>query len=277
MRFFFFIAAALALAGPAAAEPPNPQAALVERFGLLQVDQRCRLLAPGARTALEISAAQARGALLRGGWTHARLEELETTVTSAARNRACADPRTQDAVADAREAHDLWTRTNVMEFPGWSRTWTARRTTGPNGWRLSQTIDARAVFGVRDMSGAQALSLVLADARAGGARLILRDGRRANADALDLTSRIAYGLQAGAPATGAATRTYSSTRREERRTGGATQTVFSFPDAAFQAMLALDPRESVVIELMGARTTERIYVEVGDIAAARRFLTLRAD
>ena len=76
---------------------------------------------------------------------------------------------------------------------------------------------------------------------------------------------------------GAATRTFSSTRREERRTGGAMQTVFTFPDAAFEAMLALDPRESVVIELLGARTTERIYVEVGDIAAARRFLTLRAD
>lgn len=277
MRFFFFTLAALALAGPAAADPPNPQAAFVERQGLLLVDQRCRLLAPGARTTLEISAAQARGTLLRGGWTQARLGELETAITSAASARACADPRTDAAVADAREAHTLWARTSVMEFPGWSRSWTARRATGPNGWRLSQAIDARAVFGVREMNGAQGLSLVLADTRTTGARLILRDRRRAGVEALDLTSRVAYGLQAGAPATGAATRTFSSTRREERRTGGAMQTVFTFPDAAFEAMLALDPRESVVIELLGARTTERMYVEVGDIAAARRFLTLRAD
>jgi hypothetical protein len=42
-------------------------------------------------------------------------------------------------------------------------------------------------------------------------------------------------------------------------------------------MLALDPRESVVIELSRARTTERLYVEVGDVGAARAFLTLRAD
>ena len=55
------------------------------------------------------------------------------------------------------------------------------------------------------------------------------------------------------------------------------QTVFTFPDAAFQAMLALDPREAVVIELTGARTTQRLLVEVGDITAARAFLTLRAD
>ena len=278
MRLIFFAAAAVAvLASPAAADPPSAQTALVERLGLLQLDERCRLLTPGARSAVQAGAIQARGALLRAGWTSARLGELETAVTAAARQRACADPRTQAAVADARTAFDQWARTNVMEFPGWSRAWVARRVTGINGWRLSQTIDARTSFGIRESSGAQALSLVLSETNATGARLILRDRRRTNAEALDLTSRIAYGLEAGAPAASAITRTYPSTRRIERRPGGITQTVFSFPDAAFDAMLALDPRESVVIELLGARTTQRILVEVGDIAAARAFLTLRAD
>lgn len=278
MRLLFFTAAALcALAGLAAADPPSAQAAFVERLGLLQIDDRCRLLAPGPRAALEVSAAQARGSLLRGGWTQARLSELERAVNSAARERACADPRTQTAAADARAAHDQFARANVMEFPGWQRAWVARRTTGINGWRLSQSIDARTNFGVRESGGAQTFALVLSDTNATGARLILRDRRRTSAEALDLTSRIAYGLEAGAPAAGAATRTYPSTRAVERRPGGATQAVFSFPNEAFQAMLALDPRESVVIELLGARTTQRILVEVGDIAAARAFLTLRAD
>lgn len=275
MRLFFF-AAALVLASPAAADPPDAQAALVERVGLLQIDQRCRLLAPGARSALEAGAAQARGALLRGGWTNTRVSQLESAVVNAARERACADPRTQAAVAEARAAYDQWARTSVMEFPGWSRAWVARRTTGINGWRLSQSIDANTTFGVRERNNAQTLSLALARTNAASARLILRDRRRANAAPLDLPTRVAYGLEAGAPAAGAATLTFPGARAVERRTGAAAQTLFTFPDAAFQAMLALDPRESVVIELIGARATQRLYVEVGDVFAARAFLTLRA-
>jgi hypothetical protein len=277
MRFFFLLAATLTLAGPAAADAPDAQSALVERLGLLHIDARCALLTPGARGALEAGAAQARGALLRSGWTPARVTQLEGAVTRAAGERTCTDARTQAAVAEAREAYAHWARTSVMEFPGWSRGWTARRTTGINGWRLSQAINTQATFGVREIAGAQNLSLVVTETSATSARVIVRDTRRANAAALDLPTRIAYGLEAGAPAAGAATRTFPGVRREERRTRLGTQIVFTFPDAAFQAMLALDPRESVVIELIGARTTERVFVEVGDIAAARTFLTLRVD
>lgn len=276
MRILFF-ATALALASPAAAEAPSAQAVLVERLGLIKLDDRCGLLAQGPRAALEAGASQARGALLRAGWSEARLAELDAAITGAARNRACNDPRTQTAAAEAREAYAQWAHTPVMEFEGWRRSWTARRTTGPNRWRLSQTIDSNASFGVREHNSGQALSLVLNQTSASGARLILRDPRRTRPGALDLTARVAYGLEAGAPAPGAATRTFSSARSTEQRQGGAAQTVFTFPGEAFQAMLALDPRESVVIELLGARTTQRLLVEVGDIAAARAFLTLRAD
>ncbi len=276
MRLLFF-AAALALASPAAAEAQSPQAVLVERLGLIKLDDRCRLLAAGPRAALEAGAAQARGALLRAGWTDGRLSELDAAVDGAARSRACTDPRTPAAAAEAREAYAQWAHTPVMEFEGWRRSWTARRATGPNRWRLSQAIDSNASFGVRELSGGQALSLVLNQTNASGARLILRDPRRSRPGALDLTARVAYGLEAGAPPPGAATRSFPSTRSTERRPGGAAQTVFAFTDEAFQAMLALDPRESVVIELLGARTTQRLLVEVGDLAAARAFLTLRAD
>ncbi|MCR6646536.1 MAG: hypothetical protein NVV62_19475 [Terricaulis sp.] len=276
MRLIFF-ATALAFASSAAAEAQSPQAVLVERLGLIKLGDRCRLLSPGPRAALEAGAAQARGALLRAGWNDARLSELDAAVDGAAQNRACTDPRTQAAAADAREAYEQWAHTPVMEFGGWRRNWTARRATGPNRWRLSQTIDANTSFGVRELSGGQALSLVLNQTSATGARLILRDPRRARAGALDLTARVAYGLEAGAPAPGAATRTFPSARSTEQRPGGAAQTVFTFTDEAFQTMLALDPRESVVIELRGARTSERLLVEVGDLAAARAFLMLRAD
>ena len=67
---FAFTATASAFTGPEA------QSAFVERRGFLEVDTRCRLLAAGPRAALEAGALQARGALLRSGWTRARVDEL---------------------------------------------------------------------------------------------------------------------------------------------------------------------------------------------------------
>jgi hypothetical protein len=280
MRFLFVTLLACLTAAPALADPPNAQAALVERLGLLHIDTRCHVLSAGVRHALEAGAGQARGALLRAGWTTSRVGELETAVHEAASQRACSDPRVATSVAEARTSFEHWAQTNYMEFPGWARGWTARRTTGPNGFRLSQSIDtpARATFGVREREGAQRLSLVMDQSNATTARLIVRDASRARAGALDLPTRIAYGLEAGAPRTGAITRTFTATRTTERRVGvGGTQAVFAFPDEAFRALLALDPRESATLELSGGSVTQRLYIEVGDIAAARTFLALRPE
>jgi hypothetical protein len=38
--------------------------------------------------------------------------------------------------------------------------------------------------------------------------------------------------------------------------------------------MTLDPRESVELRVSG-RTTQRLFVEVGDVGAARAFLTIR--
>lgn len=279
MRFLFIFALAAFSAGAAAADPPNAQQALVERFGLLELDARCRLLEPGPRVAVQAGAGQARGALLRAGWTPARISTLETAVTRAARDRACNDPRTQAAVADAHDAYTAWANATSMNFPGWTRTWTARRTTGVNGWRLSQPLETPngAVFGVREVRNAQTLALILTGDNAATVRMVVRDAARSRPGPLDLPARVARGLEAGAPETGSATRAFSGTRTLERRPGGVTQSVYAFPHAAFAALLALDPRESVRLELSTGRTVQIAYVEVGDVAAARAFLTLRAD
>lgn len=279
MRFLFIAALACLTAAPAAADPPSAQAALVERLGLLHIDTRCHVLTPPVRSALEAGAAQARGALLRSGWTTARMGELEEAVYGAASGRACTDPRVATSANEARASFEHWSRTGSMDFPGWSRAWTARRTTGPNGFRLSQNIDtpARATFGIRELNSIQRLSFVIPQSNATSARLIVRDASRSRAGALDLPTRIAYGLAAGAPATGATTRTFPSTRASERRTGGGTQIVFTFPDEAFRALLALDPRESATLELVTGSVTQRLYIEIGDIGAARSFLALRPE
>lgn len=270
------LAAALtiALASVASAtEGPNAREAYVERRGLIEADAQCRLFTPSTRAALQVGVTQARGSLLRAGWSNAQMRALESTVVNAARARACDDARTRDAAASANRSFAQWANAGVMEFPGWERTWIARRAAG--GWRLSQNIDAplAATFGVRDSEGAQRLTLVIADTSATSARLIMRDARRAGPVEVTLPQRMSYGLAAGAaPSTAALS--ISSTRGIERL-GGRSQTMFVFPDTAFRDLLALDPRESVEIQVQQGRVTHRLLVEVGDIAAARAFLTLR--
>jgi hypothetical protein len=282
MRFLLIAVALLAAAGVSASaeEPPNARAAYVERRGLLEADDQCRLFTPDIRAALEIGAARTRGALLRAGWSSAQVRQLDQAVAAAAGGRACDDQRTLASAAEARDSFSVWVNARTMEFPGWARTWIARRSSGGDGWRLSQAIDAPviAVFGVRDRDGAQRLSLVAPLARGQpaptSAVLVMRDVARAPADEVSLPQRVAYGLEAGAPRPGRAA-THPSTHAIERLDNGASQAVFVFPDSAFRVLLALDPRESVEIRLQYGRRSERLFVEVGDIAAARAFLTIR--
>jgi hypothetical protein len=281
MRLLFLAAAlgAVLTAAAAASEPPGARAAYVERRGLIEADARCGLFTADIRTALQVGAAQVRGALLRAGWTTAQVRDLEQTVVTAARARSCGDARTVEAAASARQAFALWINAGSMEFSGWERTWLARRALAGDGWRLSQAIDApvSATFGVRVQGGAQRLSLVIPLARGQSgpisAQLLMRDAERARAVEIGLSQRVAYGIEAGAPAPGAAI-SVSSIRSIER-IGGRSQAVFAFPDDAFADLLELDPRESVEIRLQSGRSAQSLYAEIGDVAAARAFLTIR--
>lgn len=266
----------------AAADAPNARAAYVERRGLMEADARCQLFTPGIRTALEAGAAQARGALLRAGWSTVQVRELESAVVAAASGRACNDARTVSAASEARTAFSNWTSAATMSFPGWERTWTARRVVGSDGWRLSQPIDApvTATFGVREREGAQRLVLVAPFAwgqRApASAQLVMRDPSRFTLEETSLSQRVAYGLEAGAPSPGTSI-TIAATRSVELLQFGRSQVVFTFPDTAFRTLVGLDPRESIELRVRAGRDVQRVFVEVGDIAAARAFLTVRAD
>ncbi len=281
MRLLFLAAtfAAALTNSVSASEPPGAREAYVERRGLIEADARCGLFTADIRSALNAGAAQARGALLRAGWNSAQVRELEQTVASVARARACNDPRTAEAAANARNAFSYWVNAGSMEFPGWERTWLARRSPTPDGWRLSQTVDGplATTFGIRDHAGDQSLALAIVVGRGStapaSAQLVMR-AAQARVREIPLTQRIAYGIQAGTPAPGDAM-TMPSTRSIERLSGGRSLVVFNFPDSAFRDLLRLDPRESVEIRVSDGRRTQSIYIEVGDVAAARTFLTLR--
>jgi hypothetical protein len=272
-----FLAAALTFAGAAhAAEPPNARAAYVERRGLIELDSRCRLLTRDLREAVQATAAQARGALLRGGWSNAQVGELENTVIGAARARDCNDPRNAQMVDDARVAFARWTGASTMEFPGWQRPWLARRAPDRDGWRLRQTIEDGVTFGVRDHDGRQSLTLSIAAVRGRAAptsaRLVFRDPSRSRFQEVSLPQRVAYGLEAGAPTPGAATLSVAAQRDARQSTNAVS--VFIFPDVAFERLTALDPRETIELRVETGRVSRRMLVEVGDIAVARTYLAL---
>jgi hypothetical protein len=280
MRLLFLAAAFGLAATTASADVPNARAAYAERRGLIEADTQCRLFTPSIRSALQVGAAQARGALLRSGWTGAQMRSLESAAVNAARARACNDERTTTAAADARRAFTMWVNAGTMEFPGWERLWIARRAvTSDPAWRLSQAIDGpvAAVFGVRQRGEAQRLTLIVPAAIGGNAAtsatLILRDASRASVQEISLTQRMSYGLEAGLAAPNAR-RSVPSTRTAER-VDGRTQAVFTFPDTAFRDLMALDPRETVELSVVTNRGTQRLFVEVGDVSAARAFLTIR--
>jgi len=278
MRFIFFLALALGTA-TAASATENARTAYVERRGLLEADAQCRLFEPSIRAALNVGLAQTRGALLREGWTNARLRELDSAAVNAARARACGDQRTETAAEAARRSFASWANTGTMLFPGWDRSWRARRVVDQSGWRLSQGIDAPvpALFGVREVRDVQHLTLALPLARGAAAptsvQLIVRDTSRGAMREIALTQRISQGLEAGLPSP-MVSRSISSVRTIETRNNARTA-VFTFPDTAFRDLVALDPRETVELRLETGRATQSLLVEVGDVAAARAFLTLR--
>jgi hypothetical protein len=281
MRLFFLAAALSAALGGAAAatEGPDAREAFVERRGLIEADARCNLFPADLRAALNVGALQARGSLLRAGWTSGQLRTLEQTIAQAAAQRACSDARTLQSADNARRAFAPWLAVGYMEFPGWERAWLARRGTG-DGWRLSQAIEAprAAVFGVRQQGAGQRLALIITldrnETAPMSAQLILRDAARVSPREISLAQRVAYGIEAGAPQPGAAM-SIPSMRTIEHLSGARSQAVFSFPDNSFAALLELDPRESVEVRVQRGRSVQSFYVEVGDIAAARAFLTIR--
>jgi hypothetical protein len=164
-----------------------------------------------------------------------------------------------------------------MTFQGAARSWVARRYADPNGWRLRQDAPSEAVFGVREASGAQHLTLSLpSSARPpGAAQLVLRDPARADTRLLDVPGRQAHGLEAGLPSAQSAQRFWASGRAVETSQDGARRVMFVFPDSAFEAISRLDPRETIEARLGADPAAPRLLIEVGDLIAARAFLALQ--
>jgi hypothetical protein len=240
--------------------------------------------------------AQARGAALRAGTSGETLRQIEATAQSRA---ASADCRSQDivtAAARVKNAFSGYAKITRLTYAGDVAGWQADRNIYRTArWQLSQETSFgpdRMAFGLIGKDGPGALVAVarFADnAEPYAARLVLRDSARS---AQPYLARFSSGgstaglalAQRLPPAS--AQKAYAAAARAPAgpdllppdllAKGGATSGwAFRFPDAASRELAGLDPRESVAVDfLFPGDVTRRAYVEVGDFAAGRAFLTV---
>jgi hypothetical protein len=273
-----------ALPAVASAQPAD---LFYERTVMSALGDRCRLFTPEVSAALAASAAQARGAALRGGMDRRALATMEREARARAGRTRCRSAEVAATAARVKDAFAAYERISRMSYPGDAAEWRADRGAGRTArWRLAQ--DARlgrnhVTFGIVGREGADALVAVAdLDPRKPPytARLILRDDERTLGPYLDPRGRKDQ-LSHKLPPPGA-TRTFLAEARapaeesllpEDARGGWA----FRFPAAAAGALARLDPREAVAVEFVfPGDKVRRAYFEVGDFAAGRAFLRVAA-
>ena len=266
--------------------------AYYERSVMTAANQRCGLFTPDLASALAAAQAQARGAALRSGASMGALAQLDDRARARAGAVACGSPDIVKAANRVRGAFDGFSRLQRMNFPGDTSDWSANRGVSRLApvWKLSQAArfgGGDLVFGLAGRGDARVLLAVASfadDAQPYAARLIMRDTDLAPEPYLNAIQAHARGplpLEARTPPR-SATRGVLAEARAPAETallppGERSGWAFRFPASAAAALANLDPREAVMIEFLfadGARDGLRTaYVEVGDFAAGRAFLT----
>lgn len=250
-----------------------------ERAALLATDSRCALFEPPVRAALEAGAALARGALLRAGWSNARVNGLAGRAADLAAPRPCTDAAVAAAARSAKAGFEAYARLSQMRFPGSERVWLARRNADMQGFVAVQALGDGAQFGLRGgargAEAAIALPVPHAGAAPATARVILRDPVRAPASRLDIPGRRVGAFAENGPQPAHAQSVLARARAVTTDDAGARTAVFSFAPEVLERMARLDPREAVIVEVDDARSQRRFLVEVGDLSAALAFLRAR--
>jgi hypothetical protein len=272
----------------------QPADLFYERAVMSAADQRCGLFAPEVSAALAAATAQARGAALRAGTTGEVLRRTERTAQAKAASVDCRSADIQTAATRVRSAFSGFAKMTRLTYAGDVAGWQADRNIYRSArWQLSQETsfgagpqNGRMAFGLIGKDGPGALVAVarFADgAEPYAARLVLRDDARSSQPYL---ARLTVGgSTAGLPLAqrlppAGAQKGYAAAARAPAGPdilpkGATSGWAFRFPDAAAQELARLDPRESVAVDfLFPGDVTRRAYVEVGDFAAGRAFLTV---
>lgn len=274
------LAAALA-AGAAGAQ--DAREAFADRAAAIALDDRCGFFTAPERAALEAAWLQSRGVLLREGRTRAELEEAGAHIVRRMAATPCDDPQALGRAAVVRGAYEGYRRLSSMEFPGDARSWRAERNLTADTWPLAQAIDdGGAVFGLAAAAAGVELSLLCtppAGATPASAVIVARAAQRSpGLHDPSLGGLLADPERPGwvrwAPPEHAEALFWANRRQLNGRSAR-----FAFPDAARDAIAALDPREAIRIDIFdgAGRRIARHYVEVGDFAAGLAFLAAGAS
>ncbi|MDQ0463494.1 hypothetical protein QO010_001265 [Caulobacter ginsengisoli] len=263
-----------------------------ERTVMAAADARCRLFTPEIGSALAAAQAQARGAALRSGVDEASLADTARRARAKVVQVGCGSKDIAVAAGRVRTAFEEYARINRLNYPGDTAAWAADRTPREySTWRLAQPVSFgwdRMVFGLAGRTAPGSLTAVVSFADGATpytARLVMRDTTRLNHYFIDPRRSGAGGrapLASRLPPRSmslvfaALSRTTAPIALLPRQTKAALS--FGFPDSAAQALAGLDPREAVMVEFVFAGrsgdTVRQAYIEVGDFAAGKAFLTL---
>lgn len=286
-----FALAAMLLAAPMLAHA-DAVGAYYERSVMTAANERCGLFTPDLASALATAQAQARGAALRSGATSGALVQIEERARGKADAVACTSPDIVKAAGRVRGAFDGFSRLQRMNFPGDTADWMANRGVSRliPVWKLSQTTrfaGAGLVFGLAGKGDARVLLAVVGfpdNAQPYAARLIMRDAALAPEpylNAIQAHGRGPLPLDARTPPRSATVGVLAEARAAADPallpSGLRSGYAFRFPAAAAATLADLDPREAIAIEFLFANgagdEVRTAYVEVGDFAAGRAFLT----
>jgi len=293
-RIALALSLTLLMAATAFADTKALERTYLERAAISAADERCRLFSDGERYALKSGLYQSRNELLRNNYKAAEIEDVASDAREHVKRLGCDSPAIRDTVATIRDSYRMFAKTNYLEYNSAHGHWGA----------------SRVVFDQWAVMEADAVTRVAIGLRRGGpdstARLALP---RSQGSDLDL--RFAVALPAGAwsvppasvqlrmrdpqklsqPWLGAlrgATNALSTPPRSVSRTewaGGVDRQdditrqpflIYYFPAAVVARIDALDPRESIEVEVTPSprapdQKVKSYLFEVGDFSAALAF------
>lgn len=284
-------AVALALALVPGAATPAALDLYYERALMAEAGARCGLFTPQVQSALASAREQARGAALRSGVAMREIQATGDRARSRARAAACDSRDIALAAQRVRKGFEGYARQLRQDFPGDMNGWKADRSVSTQRllWRLSQDVrqgPSQMRFGVAGRTGGDNLMAVASFPEGAApytARIVMRDRRLTSGAYLDARgeSLRSLPLPRRMPRSGP----FESYSAEARSPAGSdllpsgvkSAWAFRFPATAAAAMADLDPREAIQVEfLFSSGPPRRLYVEVGDFAAARAFLSVRS-
>lgn len=270
----------------------------VERARALAADEACDFLSADERAQLETGLRLSRQNLELAGLAGEDIDQLLSRIRVDRRLAACNSEAVQALSASARSAAVEIARTGWIELDGVHRSWHIDRT--PYDfvrWPLRQQIGearfGRAVVSQSRGERETSTALVLPGrSEAVSAVLVVRDASAARTP-YDRTRGGLFALPDAdpvarfSPPPHARTRYLASGRlseaqarrliADEERPGDDTPAHgFTFPQRALEAVAALAPQESAIIELMDGRggVVTRLYVEAGYLKSALDFSAL---